>query len=57
MDLDLHVTKFTWAGSPDRIAPGLCDIARTAEAIGVRTLSLMDHYFQIEVAGARRPDA
>jgi F420-dependent oxidoreductase-like protein len=52
MDLDLHVTKFTWAGSPDRIAPGLCDIARKAEAIGVRALSLMDHYFQIEVAGA-----
>jgi F420-dependent oxidoreductase-like protein len=52
MDLDLHVTKFTWAGSPDRIAPGLSDIARKAEAIGVRALSLMDHYFQIEVAGA-----
>jgi len=52
MDLDLHITKFAWAGSPDLIAPGLSQIALTAETIGVRALSLMDHYFQIEVAGA-----
>ena len=52
MDLDLHVTRFDWAGGSAGIGPGLANLARTAEAIGVRTLSLMDHYFQIEFAGA-----
>ena len=52
MELDLHVTRFDWAGGSAGIGPGLANLARTAEAIGVRTLSLMDHYFQIEFAGA-----
>jgi F420-dependent oxidoreductase-like protein len=52
MDLDLHVTKFDWPGGNAAIGPGLVRLAQTAEAIGVRTLSFMDHYFQIEVAGA-----
>jgi F420-dependent oxidoreductase-like protein len=52
MELDLHVTRFDWAGSSARIGPGLMHLARTAESIGVRALSLMDHYFQIDFAGA-----
>jgi F420-dependent oxidoreductase-like protein len=48
MNLDLHVTRFDWAGEPARIAPGVAHLARTAETIGVRALSFMDHYFQVE---------
>jgi F420-dependent oxidoreductase-like protein len=48
MNLDLHVHRFDWAGGPARIGPGVADLAKRAEAIGVRTLSFMDHYFQMD---------
>ncbi len=48
MELDLHVWRFDWAGTPDRIGPGVKDLAQRAEGIGVRTLSFMDHYFQMD---------
>lgn len=50
MHLDLHVWRFDWAGGPKGIGPGVADLARRAEAVGVRTLSFMDHYFQMEAA-------
>src|SRR3974390_356940 len=49
MDLDLHVHRFDWAGGPSGIGPGVADLARRAEAMGVRALSFMDHYFQMDV--------
>jgi F420-dependent oxidoreductase-like protein len=49
MHLDLHVSRFDWAGSPAGIGPGVADLAQRAEAIGVRTLSFMDHFFQMDV--------
>jgi F420-dependent oxidoreductase-like protein len=49
MHLDLHVTRFDWAGGPDRIGAGLANLARTAESVGVRTLSVMDHFFQMDM--------
>jgi len=52
MELDLHVTRFDWTGGTAAIGPGLASLARSAEAAGIRALSLMDHYFQIEAAGA-----
>jgi F420-dependent oxidoreductase-like protein len=56
MQLDLHVTRFDWAGGPSGIGPGVVRLARTAEAVGVRTLSFMDHFFQMEaVAPAEDP--
>src|SRR3954470_18610647 len=56
MDLDLHVSRFDWAGGDDRIGPGVSDLARRAEAIGVGTLSFMDHYFQMDwMAPAEHP--
>src|SRR5712692_10148233 len=50
MELDLHVSRFDWAGGPSGIGPGLGQLAERAEAIGVRGLSVMDHFFQMEWA-------
>jgi F420-dependent oxidoreductase-like protein len=50
MNLDLHVWRFDWAGEPATIGAGVGDLAQRAEAIGVRTLSFMDHFFQMEMA-------
>ena len=56
MQVDLHCWRFDWAGAPARIGPGVADLARRAEAIGIRTMSFMDHYFQMEaVAPAEQP--
>jgi F420-dependent oxidoreductase-like protein len=49
MDLDIHVPRFTWPGGPEAIGPTFATLAGTAEAIGVRTLSVMDHWFQMEM--------
>jgi F420-dependent oxidoreductase-like protein len=46
--LDLHVHRFDWAGGDDRIGPAVADLARRAEALGVRALSFMDHFFQMQ---------
>ncbi len=48
MHVDVHVPPFTWPGAPASIGPTVTSVARTAEAIGIRTLSFMDHYFQME---------
>lgn len=56
MDLDLHVTRFDWARGPSGIGPGVVHLARTAEAVGIKTLSFMDHFFQMDaVAPAEDP--
>jgi F420-dependent oxidoreductase-like protein len=49
MQLDIHVPRFTWPGGPTAIGPTFTSLAQTAEAIGVRTLSVMDHWFQMEM--------
>ena len=49
MQLDIHVPRFTWPGGPESIGPTFTDLAKTAETIGVRTLSVMDHWFQMEM--------
>jgi F420-dependent oxidoreductase-like protein len=46
--LDLHVSRFNWAGGSAGIGPGVARLARTAEAVGIRALSFMDHYFQMD---------
>ena len=48
MQLDLHVSRFDWAGSPSGIGPGVADLARRAEGLGIRTMSFMDHFFQMD---------
>ncbi|WDZ87486.1 LLM class F420-dependent oxidoreductase [Micromonospora cathayae] len=49
MDIALHIADFTPFGrSGSSLAAGLADTARTAEEAGFRTLTLMDHWFQME---------
>jgi F420-dependent oxidoreductase-like protein len=49
MQLDLHVPRFTWSGGAGAIGPTFTSLAQTADAIGVRTLSVMDHWFQMDM--------
>jgi F420-dependent oxidoreductase-like protein len=56
MNLDLHVWRFDWAGSPAEMGAGVGALAERAEGIGVRALSFMDHFFQMEMmAPAEHP--
>jgi F420-dependent oxidoreductase-like protein len=48
MNLDLHVWRFDWAGPPAAMGGAVGTLAERAEALGVRTISFMDHYFQME---------
>jgi F420-dependent oxidoreductase-like protein len=48
MQVDLHVSRFDWSRAPSGIGPGISDLAQRAERIGVRTLSFMDHFFQMD---------
>ena len=48
MNLDLHVWRFDWAGPPPAIGAGGRSARATGRGLGVRTLSFMDHYFQME---------
>jgi F420-dependent oxidoreductase-like protein len=49
MQLDLHVPRFTWPGGTGDIGPTFTSLAETADAIGVRTLSVMDHWYQMDM--------
>ena len=51
MDVGLHVVNFTWPGGPQSIPTILGDIAEAAESAGLSKLSVMDHYFQMEMIG------
>jgi F420-dependent oxidoreductase-like protein len=49
MQLDIHLPRVTWPGGAAAIGATFGDLAQTAEGIGVRTLSVMDHWFQMEM--------
>jgi F420-dependent oxidoreductase-like protein len=51
MRLGLQVPDFTWPGSPETLGPTFARIARTAEASGMASLWVMDHFFQIQMVG------
>src|SRR5439155_7825386 len=53
MDLGLHIIRFDWPGAPENAGARLGEIARAADDAGFTHLSVMDHYFQIGVAGPR----
>ncbi len=48
MDLGLHVASFSWPGGPPGIAPKLSEVARAADDAGFASLSVMDHFFQMD---------
>ncbi len=48
MKIGLQIPKFDWPGGPTRLKTTLTDIAEAAEAAGVYSLWVMDHFFQLE---------
>jgi alkanesulfonate monooxygenase len=53
MDLGLHLANFTWSGGPATFVDDLARTARTAEDVGYRKLSVMDHVWQIGPVGPK----
>ena len=51
MKLAVHCSNLTWPGGPEALAPTLTAVARAADEGGFTTLTMMDHYFQMEVLG------
>jgi F420-dependent oxidoreductase-like protein len=49
MKIGIHVVSFSWPDTPESIAPTLAGIASAAEEAGVSHLSVMDHWFQMDV--------
>lgn len=48
MKLSLHISNFVWTGGTPSIAPTLSAVGELAEEIGASSLTLMDHYFQMD---------
>ena len=56
MKLGIHIVSFDFPGGPASIGAVLADAAVAAEAAGATSLSLMDHYFQMDqMAPAEQP--
>ena len=51
MRLGLQISHFTWPDAPGSIGPTFGRIARDADAAGVSSLWVMDHFFQIGMIG------
>src|SRR5450631_878025 len=51
MKLGLHVSDYTWSGGPARLGANLATVAQAAEAAGFDRLSVMDHFFHIQMIG------
>jgi F420-dependent oxidoreductase-like protein len=51
MKVGLQISSFTWPGGPEAIGPTLARTVRLADDIGVDSLWVMDHFFQIRGNG------
>jgi F420-dependent oxidoreductase-like protein len=51
MKLAIHCANLSWPGGPAKLGSTLAEVARTADAGGVSTLTMMDHWFQMEMLG------
>jgi F420-dependent oxidoreductase-like protein len=51
MKLGVHCANLTWPGGTEALGTTLAGVARAADEGGVTTLTLMDHYFQMENLG------
>jgi F420-dependent oxidoreductase-like protein len=52
--LGLQIPSFSWPGGTEAIGPTLARVARQADDIGVDSIWVMDHFFQIR--GVGRPE-
>ena len=48
MRLGVHIVSFTSAEGPTSIAPTLARVARIVDDVGLSSVSVMDHYFQMD---------
>jgi F420-dependent oxidoreductase-like protein len=56
MQVGLHVASFSWPNAPEGIAGTLRDVAAVADQGGYASLSVMDHFFQMDMwADAAEP--
>jgi F420-dependent oxidoreductase-like protein len=51
MRLGVHIIDFEFPGGAGAIGPTLAGVGRAVEDAGLDNLSVMDHYFQMEMAG------
>src|ERR1700759_1992824 len=51
MKLAIHCANLSWPGGPEALAPTLAEVARVADDGGIATLTMMDHWFQMEQLG------
>jgi F420-dependent oxidoreductase-like protein len=49
--LGLQISSFTWPGGTEAIGPNLGRVARQADDVGVDSIWVMDHFFQIRGVG------
>ena len=52
MKLGMHCNRFSWPGGPTAMGRTLVDVARRMEDAGFDSLSVMDHFFQIQGVGS-----
>ena len=52
MRIGLHINNFTWPGGPQALRERLAEVVRTADDAGFSFITVMDHFFQIEVVGS-----
>jgi F420-dependent oxidoreductase-like protein len=51
MLLGVHCANLSWPGGAEALGPTLAGVARAADDGGFTTLTMMDHYFQMEALG------
>src|ERR1700759_4479045 len=51
MKLAIHCSNLTWPGGAAALGSTLASVARVADDGGFTTLTMMDHYFQMEQLG------
>jgi F420-dependent oxidoreductase-like protein len=51
MLLGVHCSNLSWPGGAEALGPTLAGVARAADEGGFTTLTMMDHYFQMETLG------
>ncbi|HET7430237.1 MAG TPA: LLM class F420-dependent oxidoreductase [Nocardioides sp.] len=51
MKLGVHCSNLSWPGGAEALGPTLAGVAAAADEGGFTTLTMMDHYFQMEILG------